>query len=154
MDGEDSGFGDGAVDASQNNYDEYVMKRVITFGTFDVFHIGHVNILKRAKELGEYLIVGVSSDQLNLSKKNRYPIYSESERVAIISALRFVDEVFVEHSLELKLDYIKKFSADVLVMGDDWSGRFDWVKTCCDVIYLPRTPSISTTEIIEIVKSQ
>jgi len=129
------------------------MKRIITFGTFDVFHIGHVNILKRATALGDYLIVGVSSDQLNFSKKSRYPIYSEKDRVDIISSLRFVDEVFVEESLELKLEYIKRHHADILVMGDDWMGRFDWVKTDCDVLYLPRTPSISTTEIIEIVKN-
>lgn len=129
------------------------MKRIITFGTFDVFHVGHVNILKRAKELGDYLIVGVSSDQLNFSKKSRYPIYSEKDRVDIISSLRFVDEVFIEESLELKLEYIKRHHADILVMGDDWAGRFDWVKSNCDVLYLPRTPSISTTEIIEIVRS-
>ncbi|MEH8161486.1 adenylyltransferase/cytidyltransferase family protein [Aeromonas allosaccharophila] len=129
------------------------MKRIITFGTFDVFHVGHVNILKRAKALGDYLIVGVSSDRLNFSKKSRYPIYSEKDRFDIISSLRFVDEVFFEESLELKLEYIKQYHADILVMGDDWAGRFDWVKTDCDVLYLPRTPSISTTEIIEIVKN-
>lgn len=129
------------------------MKRVITFGTFDVFHIGHVNILKRAKEFGDYLIVGVSSDQLNFSKKQRYPIYSQEDRIGIISSLKFVDEVFVEESLELKLDYIKQYNANLLVMGDDWAGRFDWVKPDCDVMYLPRTPSISTTEIIEIVRT-
>ncbi len=129
------------------------MKRIITFGTFDVFHVGHINILERAKALGDYLIVGVSSDELNFSKKKRYPIYSQVDRVKIISSLRFVDEVFIEESLELKKDYIVNFKADKLVMGDDWLGRFDWVKDVCDVVYLPRTPSISTTEIIEIVKS-
>lgn len=130
------------------------MKRIITFGTFDVFHVGHINILERAKELGDCLIVGVSSDQLNFNKKKRYPIYSQSDRLKIISSLKFVDEVFVEESLELKLEYIKRFKAEVLVMGDDWAGRFDWVKDECDVVYLPRTPSISTTEIIEIVRSK
>ncbi len=129
------------------------MKRIITFGTFDVFHIGHINILERAKELGDFLIVGVSSDQLNYNKKNRYPIYNQQDRVKIISALKFVDLVFIEESLELKLEYIKQFEADLLVMGNDWEGRFDWVKPDCDVVYLPRTPSISTTEIIEVVKS-
>ncbi|MCS3601271.1 glycerol-3-phosphate cytidylyltransferase [Buttiauxella sp. BIGb0471] len=128
------------------------MKRIITFGTFDVFHVGHVNILKRARDLGDQLIVGISSDALNYSKKQRYPIYSQEDRVEIISSLRFVDEVFIEESLEKKLDYIKNNQADVLVMGDDWEGKFDWVKTQCDVVYLPRTPSISTTEIIEIVR--
>ncbi|AIU74898.1 glycerol-3-phosphate cytidylyltransferase [Hafnia alvei FB1] len=129
------------------------MKRVITFGTFDVFHVGHVNILERAAALGEYLIVGVSSDELNFSKKQRYPIYSEQDRVKIISSLKFVDTVFIEESLEKKKEYIQAYDADVLVMGDDWAGRFDWVGDICKVIYLPRTPSVSTTEIIEIVKA-
>ena len=128
-------------------------KRVITFGTFDVFHVGHINILERAKEQGGYLVVGVSSDELNFRKKNRYPIYSQQDRVKILKSLKFVDEVFVEESLELKPEYIKKHSADVLVMGDDWAGRFDDMKSLCEVLYLPRTPSISTTEIIEVVKS-
>jgi glycerol-3-phosphate cytidylyltransferase len=129
------------------------MKKIITFGTFDVFHVGHVNILERARSLGDYLVVGVSSDLLNFSKKNRFPIYSQTDRLKIISSLRFVDEVFIEESLELKLEYIKKYDADTLVMGDDWEGRFDCLKKDCEVIYLPRTPSVSTTEIIEIVKS-
>lgn len=128
------------------------MKKIITFGTFDVFHVGHINILERAKKYGDYLIVGISSDALNMKKKNRFPIYSQDERVKIVSALKCVDEVFIEESLELKKDYIMQFSADVLIMGDDWKNRFDWVKDVCEVIYLPRTPSISTTELIEIVK--
>ncbi|EHS0476501.1 TPA: adenylyltransferase/cytidyltransferase family protein, partial [Escherichia coli] len=123
------------------------MKRIITFGTFDVFHVGHINIIERAKKLGDYLIVGVSSDELNFSKKQRYPIYNQTDRLKIISSMKCVDEVFIEESLELKLEYIKKYKADILVMGDDWTGRFDWVKTDCEVIYLPRTPSVSTTEI-------
>ncbi|AUJ68798.1 MULTISPECIES: adenylyltransferase/cytidyltransferase family protein [Pseudoalteromonas] len=128
------------------------MKKVITFGTFDVFHVGHVNILERAKALGDYLIVGISSDELNFSKKGRNPIYSIADRLKIISSLRFVDEVFVEESLELKAQYIKDFDADVLVMGDDWKDKFDIYKDICDVVYLERTPSISTTEIIEVVR--
>ncbi|WIF72662.1 adenylyltransferase/cytidyltransferase family protein [Proteus vulgaris] len=129
------------------------MKIVITFGTFDIFHVGHINILERAAALGDYLIVGVSSDKLNFNKKKRHPIYNQVDRIKIIESLRFVDQVFIEESLELKLEYIKKYNADILVMGDDWVGKFDWVRSACDVIYLPRTPSISTTEIIEIVKS-
>lgn len=128
------------------------MKKVITFGTFDVFHVGHVNILERAKALGDYLIVGISSDELNFSKKGRNPIYSIADRLKIISSLRFVDEVFVEESLEQKAQYIKDFDADVLVMGDDWKGKFDLYEDICDVVYLERTPSISTTEIIEVVR--
>lgn len=127
-------------------------RTIITFGTFDVFHVGHVRILQRAKSLGDKLIVGVSSDALNFSKKKRYPIYSQTDRIEIISSLKFVDAVFVEESLELKAEYIKKYHANVLVMGDDWQGRFDQYNSLCDVVYLTRTPSISTTEIIEIVK--
>ena len=128
------------------------MKRVITFGTFDVFHLGHVNILERAAQLGDYLIVGVSSDALSFKKKQRYPLYSQDDRVKIISSMRCVDEVFIEESLEDKARYIEMKNADLLVMGDDWEGRFDWVKPWCEVVYLPRTPSISTTEIIEIAR--
>ncbi len=127
-------------------------KRVITFGTFDVFHVGHINILERAKKEGSYLIVGLSSDELNFSKKQRYPVYPQSQRLKIIESLRFVDEVFIEESLEKKPEYIQNFNADVLVMGDDWAGKFDDMIQFCEVVYLPRTPSISTTEIIEVVK--
>ncbi len=125
------------------------MKTVITFGTFDVLHIGHLRILERAKAHGDRLVVGVSSDALNMSKKGRNPIFSEHERSTLIGALEVVDEVFVEESLELKADYVRQYGADVLVMGDDWAGRFDWIKEYCDVVYLPRTPSISTTAVIE-----
>jgi glycerol-3-phosphate cytidylyltransferase len=128
------------------------MKRVITFGTFDLFHIGHLRILERAKKQGDYLIVGVSTDALNYSKKQKNPIYSQKDRMQIIEALKVVDEVFFEESLELKGNYIKKYKADVLVMGNDWEGRFDEFKELCEVVYLERTPSISTTEIIEIIK--
>lgn len=130
------------------------MKTVITFGTFDVFHVGHVNILERAAALGDKLIVGVSSDALNFSKKGRNPVYSQEDRMKIISVLSFVDDVFLEESLEKKLEYIQTHSADVLVMGDDWEGKFDMFKSHCEVVYLPRTPSISTTEIIEVVRQK
>lgn len=129
------------------------MRTVITFGTFDVLHIGHVNILKRAKEYGDRLIVGVSSDALNFSKKQRYPYYSQHDRTTIISSLNFVDEVFIEESLELKGEYIKKYSADILIMGNDWEGRFDIYRELCNVIYLPRTEGISTTEIIAQIRN-
>ena len=128
------------------------MKKILTFGTFDLFHIGHLQILKRAKALGDYLIVGVSTDALNFSKKQRNPICSEQHRMEIIQELKSVDEVFYEDSLELKRQYIIDTKADVLVMGDDWEGRFDEFKDICEVVYLPRTPSISTTELIEIVR--
>ena len=128
------------------------MARVITFGTFDVFHVGHVNIFKRAREYGSSLIVGVSSDELNINKKGRAPIYSLKSRMEIIEAIKYVDEVFVEESLELKRQYILDNKADVLVMGNDWEGRFDEFKDICEVRYLPRTPSVSTTEIIEVIR--
>jgi len=126
--------------------------RVITFGTFDVFHIGHLRILERARNLGSCLVVGVSTDRMNFDKKQRYPVYSQEERYEIIRALRCVDEVFLEESLELKRRYLIEHNADVLVMGDDWSGRFDEFRDICRVEYLPRTPSISTTAVIEKIK--
>ncbi|WP_143871783.1 adenylyltransferase/cytidyltransferase family protein [Catenovulum sediminis] len=129
------------------------MKKIITFGTFDVFHVGHINILERAAALGNHLTVGVSTDALNYDKKQRYPIYEQSARVKIISSLQFVDAVFLEHSLDMKAEYLRQHQADILVMGDDWQGKFDCFKDICEVIYLPRTPSISTTEIIEVVHS-
>ncbi len=124
-------------------------RTVITFGTFDVFHVGHLRVIERAAALGDRLVVGVSADALNLRKKGREPVFSERERMAIVAALKPVDEVFLEESLELKRDYIEKFSADVLVMGDDWKGRFDEMGDVCEVVYLPRTPAISTTALIE-----
>lgn len=124
-------------------------RTVITFGTFDVFHVGHLRVIERAAALGERLVVGVSADALNERKKGRVPVFSEKERLAIVAALKPVDEVFVEESLELKRDYIRKYAADVLVMGDDWAGRFDEFQDICKVVYLPRTPAISTTALIE-----
>ncbi|WP_368543896.1 adenylyltransferase/cytidyltransferase family protein [Enterobacter soli] len=128
------------------------MKTIITFGTFDVFHVGHLNILRRAKMLGDRLVVGISSDALNMKKKARLPVYLQNERMEIIEALRCVDEVFVEESLELKADYIRQFNAQTLVMGDDWRGKFDHLAPLCEVVYLTRTPTISTTSIIETIK--
>jgi glycerol-3-phosphate cytidylyltransferase len=124
-------------------------RTVITFGTYDVFHVGHLRILERAASLGDRLVVGVSADALNLAKKGRKPVFSQTERLEIVGALKVVDEVFVEESLELKRDYIEKYHADVLAMGDDWKGRFDFVSDLCEVVYFPRTPSVSTTELIE-----
>ena len=126
--------------------------RVITFGTYDVFHVGHLRILQRARELGSYLIVGVSTDKLNFDKKGRYPIYTENERIEIVSALRCVDEIFLEESLEKKRDYLLQYKADVLVMGDDWQGKFDVYGDICNVVYFPRTPTISTTQVIDKIR--
>lgn len=127
-------------------------KIVVTFGTFDVFHIGHLKILERAASLGDKLIVGVSTDKLNYSKKQKYPVYPDHERMGIVAALKVVDEVFPEESLELKREYLIKHKADVLVMGHDWEGKFDEFKDICEVTYFQRTPSVSTTEIIEKIK--
>jgi glycerol-3-phosphate cytidylyltransferase len=128
------------------------MKRVITFGTFDVFHIGHVRILQRARALGDYLIVGVSTDKMNFDKKQKTPVYCEQDRLEIVKAMAGVDEVFFEHSLDLKGEYIKQFNADILVMGDDWTGRMDQWKHLCEVVYLPRTEGISTTITLEEIR--
>ncbi len=130
------------------------MTTVITFGTFDLFHIGHLNILNRASELGERLVVGVSSDRLNGHKKGRLPLYSQTERMRIIQSLKCVDSVFLEASLALKADYIKRYRADILVMGSDWQGRFDHFSSLCQVVYFPRTHSISTTALIETIAGQ
>ena len=127
-------------------------KKVITFGTFDVFHVGHLRILERARTYGCTLIVGISTDRLNIEKKGRPPVYEQEERLEIIAALRCVDEAFYEESLELKEKYIVDHSADVLVMGDDWEGKFDSLSRICEVIYLTRTPAISTTEVIEKIR--
>jgi glycerol-3-phosphate cytidylyltransferase len=128
------------------------MVRVITFGTFDIFHVGHLNLLQRAADKGHHLTVGVSSDKLNFSKKQRFPICSENSRKDIIQALKCVNNTFIEDSLALKRQYIIEHQADILVMGNDWEGKFDEFKDICEVIYFPRTPSISTTELIEMVK--
>ncbi|MDH5387409.1 MAG: adenylyltransferase/cytidyltransferase family protein [Gammaproteobacteria bacterium] len=130
------------------------MKTVITFGTFDVFHVGHVNILQRAAMLGDTLIVGISTDELNYSKKGRYPIYKQLDRMKIVNGLRYVNLCFFEESLELKREYIERYNADILVMGDDWAGKFDCMSDICEVNYLERTPSVSTTEIIEVINSE
>jgi glycerol-3-phosphate cytidylyltransferase len=124
-------------------------RTVITFGTFDVLHVGHIRVLDRARALGDRLVVGVSADQLNISKKGRAPVFSQDERLEIVGSLRVVDEVFVEESLELKRDYVTKYAAAVLAMGNDWEGKFDHLSDICEVVYFPRTPSVSTTALIE-----
>lgn len=122
------------------------MKKVLTYGTFDLFHIGHLNILKRARELGDYLVVGVSSDKFNHIKGKKCAI-SDEERMAIVEAIRYVDKVVPEDSWEQKIEDIKKYDIDVFVMGSDWEGKFDYLKEYCEVVYLPRTDGISTTQI-------
>ena len=128
-------------------------RTVLTFGTFDVFHVGHLRVIERAAELGDRLGGGVSAHALNVAKKGRDAVFSHSARLGIVAALKPVDEVFVEESLELKRHYIETYEADVLVMGDDWAGRFDEFQDICEVVYLPRTPAISTTALIEKISS-
>lgn len=130
-----------------------IMTTVVTFGTFDVFHVGHLRILERAARLGDRLVVGVSSDALTLRKKGRAPVFSQGERIQIIAALRHVHDVFLEESLELKREYLRRHEADVLVMGSDWQGKFDEFSDICRVVYFDRTPAVSTTEVIEKIRS-
>lgn len=122
------------------------MKKVITYGTFDLLHWGHINILKRAKELGDYLIVAVSTDEFN-ALKNKKAYYSYENRKLLLESIRYVDEVIPEKSWDQKISDIIKHDVDVFVMGDDWKGKFDYLKEYCEVIYLPRTVGISTTKI-------
>lgn len=126
------------------------MKKVITYGTFDLFHIGHYNLLKRAHDLGDYLIVGLSTDEFNLLK-HKDSILPFAERKTILEALRIVDEVIPEENWEQKKVDIVKHDISVFVMGNDWKGKFDELKEFCEVIYLPRTENISTTALKEVM---
>lgn len=121
------------------------MKRVITYGTYDVLHFGHINLLKRAKALGDYLIVGISTDEFN-SVKGKKAYYMYEQRKSIIENLRFVDLVIPENSWAQKQNDIQKYQADIFVMGNDWEGKFDELKVLCEVIYLPRTEGVSSTQ--------
>ncbi len=123
------------------------MKRVITYGTFDLLHYGHINLLRRAKMLGDYLIVAVSTDDFNWNEKNKKCYFSYEERKALVEAIRYVDLVIPEESWDQKPKDIKEYHADVFVMGDDWKGKFDYLNEYAEVVYLPRTPEISTTQI-------
>ncbi len=122
------------------------MKTVITYGTFDILHIGHINLLKRAKDLGDKLIVAVSSDAFNRGK-HKSSLLNYENRKTVVEAICYVDMVIAENSWEQKIEDIQKYKVDTFVMGDDWEGEFDFLKEYCEVIYLPRTEGISTTEI-------
>lgn len=121
------------------------MKRVITYGTFDVLHYGHINLLKRAKALGDYLIVVLSSDEFN-KIKNKISYYTYEQRKTILEACRYVDLVIPEYNWEQKVSDIQKYQADIFVMGNDWEGKFDFLNEYCEVVYLPRTPDVSSTQ--------
>ncbi len=122
------------------------MKKVLTYGTFDLLHWGHINLLKRAKDLGDYLVVAISTDEFN-EIKNKKAYHSYENRKLILEAIRYVDEVIPEEHWEQKVDDVKNHDVDIFVMGDDWEGKFDFLKDHCEVIYLPRTAGISTTKI-------
>jgi len=128
------------------------MKTVITYGTFDMFHIGHLNLLKRAKEYGDRLIVGVSSDAFN-QLKGKKTLIPFKDRKEIVASVKYVDLVISENSWEQKIEDIQKYNVDIFIIGDDWRGEFDFLKSYCDVIYLPRTKDISTTQLKEQLKS-
>ncbi len=123
------------------------MKRVITYGTFDLLHYGHINLLRRAKALGDYLIVALSTDEFNLNSKNKVCYFSYEKRKALLESIRYVDLVIPEENWEQKITDVKEYHIDTFVMGDDWEGKFDFLKDKCEVVYLPRTPEISTTQI-------
>lgn len=121
------------------------MKRVLTYGTYDVLHYGHINLLRRAKELGDYLIVALSTDEFN-AIKNKKSYYSYEQRKKILESIRYVDLVIPENDWEQKISDVQKYQADIFVMGDDWEGKFDFLKDYCEVVYLPRTPDVSSTQ--------
>ena len=123
------------------------MKRVITYGTFDLLHYGHINLLRRAKQQGDYLIVALSTDEFNWNEKRKKCYFSYEQRKALLEAVRYVDLVIPEENWEQKITDVKVFRVDTFVMGDDWKGKFDFLEDYCEVAYLPRTPEISTTQI-------
>ena len=123
------------------------MRKVITYGTFDLLHAGHINLLRRAKELGDYLIVVVSTDEFNWSEKQKKCYFSYEERKKLVEAVRYVDLVIPEENWDQKISDVKEYHVDTFVMGDDWKGKFDFLKDYCEVVYLPRTEGISTTKI-------
>ena len=123
------------------------MKRVITYGTYDLLHYGHINLLTRARALGDYLIVALSTDEFNWNSKQKKCYFSYEKRKQMLEAIRCVDLVIPEENWEQKITDVQLYKADIFVMGDDWKGKFDFLKDYCEVVYLPRTPEISTTAI-------
>jgi glycerol-3-phosphate cytidylyltransferase len=123
------------------------MRRVITYGTFDLLHYGHINLLRRAKALGDYLIVVLSTDEFNWNEKRKKCYFTYEIRKQLLEAIRYVDLVIPEENWDQKISDVKEYHVDTFVMGDDWAGKFDFLKPYCEVVYLPRTPEISTTQI-------
>lgn len=128
------------------------MKRVITYGTFDLLHYGHINLLRRAKAQRDYLIVALSTDEFNWNSKQKKSYFDYNKRKALLEAIRYVDLVIPEENWEQKARDIKEYHVDTFVMGDDWEGKFDYLADLCEVVYLPRTPEISTTKIKQELK--
>lgn len=129
------------------------MRKVITYGTFDLLHVGHINILRCAKELGDYLIVALSSDEFN-ELKGKKAYYAYEDRKQILESIRYVDKVIPENKWEQKITDIEKYNVDIFVMGDDWKGKFDYLRDQCEIVYLPRTDGISTTKIKQDLNSE
>ena len=125
------------------------MKRIITYGTFDLLHYGHINLLRRAKALGDYLIVALSTDEFNREEKGKHCYFSYEQRKSLLEAIRYVDLVIPEETWEQKRTDVALYRIDTFVIGDDWAGKFDFLKEQCEVVYLPRTKEISSTKIKE-----
>lgn len=123
------------------------MKRVITYGTFDLIHYGHINLLKRAREYGDYLIVALSTDDFNSNMKGKKTYFSYDERKKLLESIRYVDLVIPEENWEQKISDVKEYKVDTFVIGNDWEGKFDFLNEYCNVAYLSRTPEISTSKI-------
>ena len=123
------------------------MRKVISYGTFDLLHYGHINLLKRARALGDYLIVALSTDKFNWDCKQKKCFFSYDQRKKLLESIRYVDLVIPESNWDQKINDVQEFHVDTFVMGDDWEGKFDFLKDYCEVVYLSRTPEISTTQI-------
>lgn len=123
------------------------MKKIITYGTFDLLHYGHINLLRRAKEMGDYLIVALSTDEFNWNEKRKKCYFTYEQRKKLLEAIRYVDLVIPEENWAQKVSDVQEFRVDTFVMGDDWAGKFDFLKEYCEVVYLPRTPEISSSQI-------
>lgn len=130
------------------------MKRVITYGTFDLLHYGHINLLQQAKQYGDYLIVALSTDEFNEVEKNKLSFFSYKKRKKLLEAIRYVDLVIPEKNWSQKSEDIEQYHINTFVIGDDWQGEFDYLieKSGVEVIYIPRTPEVSTTKIKEELK--
>ena len=125
------------------------MKKVITYGTFDLFHFGHQNLLKRAKELGDYLIVGVTSEDFDINRGKLNVQQSLMERIKNVKESGYADEIIVEEYEGQKIDDIQKYNVDIFAIGSDWLGNFDYLKEYCKVVYLERTKGVSSSELRE-----